>query len=323
MTKNQIEYLKLRETQRANLKNESLTEMRDKTAKELGFGNLAETSRHNQATERHNTYVLGETQRHNLAQESLNAKSLEESARHNLSMEGYYRDQLTETQRSNLAREGLERGKLSIQASQVHEQARHNQVVELETRRSNVARESEMYRSNVTKERENERANRARETESNRSNLANEQQRARELEYSYSSLSEARRYHDMSVSLGYGQLGEQTRSNMARESETYRTNVAHETETNRANLAREQETRRSNVVSEFDQRNRNRQQFTLGLANVGLGVRTQTEVERANQVKEAQRDAEVTQKGWSTVFQGVDSASRVARNVIPIFGGVK
>lgn len=51
MTKNQIEYLKLRETQRSNAANERLTEIRDKNAKDLGFATLGETARHNLATE--------------------------------------------------------------------------------------------------------------------------------------------------------------------------------------------------------------------------------------------------------------------------------
>lgn len=51
MTHNQIEYLKLKESQRANMASESLTQRRDEAAIEARVAELGETKRHNLAVE--------------------------------------------------------------------------------------------------------------------------------------------------------------------------------------------------------------------------------------------------------------------------------
>lgn len=107
MTKNQIEYAKLLETRRANLRQEELTSKRDATTRELGIGTLGETSRHNQAVELLDSAKAAETKRSNVAKEA-------------------------ETRRSNLAKES--------------ETQRSNMERERETARSNVARETETQR---------------------------------------------------------------------------------------------------------------------------------------------------------------------------------
>lgn len=165
---------------------------------------------------------------------------------------------------------------------QLAETARANQVRETqnlvslgETHRANLAKESanlmtlsEQHRANVAKENETSRANKARESndsqqlaEVSRSNLAKETETARHnVQSELASFDAAQARRDAAqiklagdvrrIELGYSQLAETMRSNLAREGETYRSNVAKESELNRSNVARETETHRSNVVSE-------------------------------------------------------------------------
>lgn len=157
MTKNQIEYGKLRETQRANLSQEDLTRKRDTAAKELGINTLAETSRHNKAVEildssklaetvRSNVAKEQETRRHNEAGELLGSKQLDETIRHQTATEG-------ETQRHNKVGEAVDIGRAAtyatseaakavVDSAKTAETARHNMVVENETWRHNLADES-------------------------------------------------------------------------------------------------------------------------------------------------------------------------------------
>lgn len=123
MTKNQIEYLKVLESQRANRATEELTASRDKTNRELGLGTLAENTRHNQATEAQQYAVLGESKRHNLASEALGQATLSEQQRHSMATE-------QEQHRSNVAHEGLTAQQINLGQSQLAETKRHNKVGE-------------------------------------------------------------------------------------------------------------------------------------------------------------------------------------------------
>lgn len=152
MTKNQIEYLKYKETQRANQAQEAELNRANVERERQGQVSLDETSRHNLANEGHQAQVLLEQTRHNQAQES-------EAARHNQATEKITELSFNETKRANLAREELQR--------QSNE----------EQRRSNLAREAETLRANLTREAETERANRMREEETRRANFASEQLR--------------------------------------------------------------------------------------------------------------------------------------------------
>lgn len=69
MTRNQIMYQQHLETKRSNLAQEALTSLRDSRSYQLGLGNLAEMSRHNQVFE-------NETARHNRATEAQALESL-------------------------------------------------------------------------------------------------------------------------------------------------------------------------------------------------------------------------------------------------------
>lgn len=174
MTRNQIEYLKHRETKRNNQEVERLTSLRDKRANAVALASLDETSKHNRATEaeasRHNialegqSYLsLGEAQRHNLASESLaattaieqqrsnvtreqeahraNLASEKELSRHNLAQEALSKAQLSEL--ANYHTESISLGHRNADASfaSIAESARHNAAAEEESIRHNTASE--------------------------------------------------------------------------------------------------------------------------------------------------------------------------------------
>lgn len=266
MTFNQIQYLKYLEDVRSHQEGERATRARDR-----------ETARHNVETESHNVRMLGETTRSNLAREA-------ETARSNLAKE-------QETRRSNLARESetlrsnkeseriqeqhfqrsdaVQRGSLDeqirmnksteqyriqqLQLGQMtlNEQQRHSQVVEAETYRANVARE----KFNELSLRSSEQI--AREQMANQVRVANINAAVGHAQ----------------VALGYQNLAEATRSNLARESENTRSNLAREKENTRTNKAREK-TERQKVLA---QNTRNRhdyqyQQESLELQRRGQNV---------------------------------------------------
>lgn len=110
MTNNQINYLNLLETQRANRAKEDVSRQ-----------TLSETTRHNVRTE-------DESERSNRAKESYSILSLAENIRSNKAKEN-------ETMRANLAKEG--------------ETNRANLAKEAETERSNYAKEGETHRHNT------------------------------------------------------------------------------------------------------------------------------------------------------------------------------
>lgn len=134
MTKNQIEYVKVLETKRSNLENERLTGARDTAAREAKLVELAESRRHNQATEALTSQDL-----------SIRKGSLDESIRHNQIMEGTERDKLSETSRHNREQE-------RATIIDLGEKSRHNQVTETESARHNQATEGEIKRHNLVGE---------------------------------------------------------------------------------------------------------------------------------------------------------------------------
>lgn len=120
MTQNQLKYLELQETQRAN-----------RTSEQLVGQKQAEDARHNVATE-------AEAYRSNTARES-------ETARSNKARED-------ETYRSNFARE---QETLRHNTASLNEAIRSNLAKELETNRANIAREEETSRANRASEAQN------------------------------------------------------------------------------------------------------------------------------------------------------------------------
>lgn len=155
MTKNQIEYLKLKETERANRAREAIdtgqlseSERHNKASEQLTLGQNVEQARHNVESERQNQVSLDEASRHNRAYESIQLMNADtsrlvaqEQQRHNLRTE-------SETQRSNLASEAIRRTEAGIKAQQLAEAISKNDrdytmaIANLrETARSNQARE--------------------------------------------------------------------------------------------------------------------------------------------------------------------------------------
>lgn len=155
--------------------------------------------------------------------------------------------------------------KNQLEFAQLKETQRANRAKERETQRANMVNEShrlmeltntyvlgqknleELQRSNIAREMETHRSNVARETETKRYNIA--------------SLDEVSRHNlqtealgRQNVALGYAQLAELQRSNLARELETNRSNLAREAETQRSNLVREGQ--QEAQISEMQRHNR-------------------------------------------------------------------
>lgn len=126
MTKNQIDYWKLQEDKRNNLQNNQETYRHNKATEDLGNRNYAETRRHNITTERE----TGRTNLANEAIRSagvqLQSQTLAETARHNRATESNQLIQLGETARSNKANEAIRRQSNSIASFNAKENQRHN-----------------------------------------------------------------------------------------------------------------------------------------------------------------------------------------------------
>lgn len=192
---------------------------------------------------------------------------------------------LLETRRANARQEELtdarDRAAREARVVELGETARHNVATERhneavlgETRRSNVAREAIETAKNEESKRHN--------LEAERINLYSAQESARHNRQTEST--ESRK-----VDLGYAQLSEQARHNVAQESETQRSNISREVETNRSNVARETETKRANerreaidmanaakdaVLREQDLLERGRHNRAMELKNYGTIVTT-------------------------------------------------
>lgn len=183
MTRNQIEFAKLRETQRANLANEELTRLRDSRAHSVSLGQLQETGRHNQAVEALDTKRVSEQYRHNLATEILEQDSQRERRRANLAQE-----QLKTTEL------GLKAQEVDLRAESQEETHRHNVETEAaksvdqaldaariqETQRHNVQQEA-IGRADVGVRSQQVGVQSAQLTESQRHNLVGEAQTAQQI----------------------------------------------------------------------------------------------------------------------------------------------
>lgn len=334
MTTNQLEYLKLVETMRANRANEDITRTRDNTTRELGIATLSESSRHNRATEQHNVAVLGEQQRHNVESESVARATVDETRRHNLANEqlqlsANYAAQTRadaamlsskESIRHNTAQEAISAQQQQIAMFNAVEQQRANKAREAETQRANVASELEIQAQN---QRYNE-------------------FRQQEIDLSKRSIANQREYQFANVGLGYAQVGasyaniaEQSRANQAREAENTRSNMAREAETTRSNIARERETTRSNRASEANVSFANAIQERNVNSMIWNRAGELAERHRANTASEAigQLQAAAAQTQAAAAAKNARSNSTRARNdtiqtvtnaatkLLPLFGG--
>lgn len=241
MTRNQLDYARMLETERSNRVQETLTRERDEKNYAAAMAQLDEQVRANKAREQLDLARNVEQQRSNLAAEQIS------------------RDRLIEEGRRNREVESQGRASLSLMA----------------------ARDDETRRSNIARERETSRANLARESELYRSNIANEALQGQRIGLGYAQLAEARRLNTANISLGVqrlnqdrelsvSQLIEQRRANITRENETRRANLAHEFELNRSNVAREDENLRSNQARELEaQRHNQAVELITGVSTFG------------------------------------------------------
>lgn len=296
MTKNQIEYLKLLETQRSNKATEEINRSRAATDREIGLGQLAETQRHNIAGEQQQVAILGETQRHNVVSEQLQSTSISEAMRSNRAQEEISLKRQLEDERSNRAREA--------------ETERSNRSRERETERSNRAQEAEYHRSNL-----------AREEETHRTNVANEVIRNRGVDAQfagvaaqYASIAETSKYHAATVALEGQRLSELSRANKATEREQHRANVSREHETMRSNFAKEAETsaarKQANAIRRYEADTARIQARTAESRQSTYSAEA-AEQERHNKMSE----------GISIFSTAVNGVSNVTKSVIPIVGG--
>lgn len=104
------------------------------TGNQIAYWKYAEDVRRNAEVESQGRSSLAETKRHNLASERLSAQQI-----------GLGYAQLAESKRANIAREVLS-------TSQLSETIRSNMARETETNRSNVAKETETQRHNLISE---------------------------------------------------------------------------------------------------------------------------------------------------------------------------
>lgn len=206
MTRNQLEYLKILESQRANKAREA-EDVRSHQAQEaFNLSSLSEIQRNNLERERQGRSQLAETARANQAREALNFQQHLETVRSNTAREN-------ETQRHNLESE-------RISFSQLAETSRANRAQEsiarernAETKRSNLEKESQGRQSLAETERYNTAQISARQSE-----LAEKQRAAKADE----AIKIARNVTEA------GRLAETVRSDLAREAETSKHNRAME-----------------------------------------------------------------------------------------------
>lgn len=228
MTRNQIEYWRLVETNRNNLAVEKETNRSNlANEKERNRSNLAqerEINRHNvaveQETNRHNLATEKETTRSNIARETLNRLQMQQ----NLFLT---RVDQEERARSNRKNEQL----TSLQIANQHERNMNDAIYQ----KAQVRIQEINSVTERAKAAEVMRANRARESltaaaqsETTRSNLANESinlARANEIARSNRSNESISRYRNQVEQF---KAQETKRSNLARETEQHRSNVARE-----------------------------------------------------------------------------------------------
>lgn len=124
MTKLQVEWYKVNETERANRANEEILRQRLAQEKKIAADQLAETSRHNYAAEQVSFFTA------------------REGARHNQAVEGLQSQQLSEAQRHNLANEGIAQHEADTKRAQYFETTRHNAEVEQQGRTDVATRQA-------------------------------------------------------------------------------------------------------------------------------------------------------------------------------------
>lgn len=287
MTANQINYAKLKEESRHNRVSERHEHQdvatRRYQASTAAF-NAQETQRHNQEQERVNWWSARETQRHNQEQESANWFNIRtttaETERHNRQTEDIQsRDVESQSQ--------FRRDTAWAQLMQATQAGRANEIAAQNAQTQKIRAESDRMNA-----------------ETNRMNATTRQS---ELSASISAVRQ-------NVGLGYSQLQESTRHNLANELETrvHNRNTEHEITTN--NWLTRSEDQRHNLASESVAQ----QNADTNAMNARTN-RTNAATNR-KQADIASRNA--TSNRITAVSKAFDSAVNVARTAGNFVGGV-
>lgn len=104
MTSTQVAYWNYKESARHNLATEGIQQ----EANKISAGQLAESIRHNQATEKISILNLNETKRHNVVSEKLTVNQIKEQHRHNVATEHLTQSQISEQRRHNVQTEAIQ-----------------------------------------------------------------------------------------------------------------------------------------------------------------------------------------------------------------------
>lgn len=299
MTKNQIEYNKLRETQRANRATEELTTERDEAQRRLGLRTLQETARHNQQVELQARDNLAEQFRNNTAQ-------------------------LNELQRAHLASEGIAQQNADTERERSGEIIRHDATSEKENERHNRELEA-ISRLNTDINRLGvEVGATSRLSAAEISAAASKAAAAMAAGASQYASDNALLAKQMQVDLDRYSVDVNQQIRQAELDEKHRSNVAVETETNRANTASEQlrdeyqhELNRHNLVSEIQNQAKIDADIDLrGEANRISGINAET-----NRLKVDSDIALVPSQQFSNTARGIEAISRPLLGAIELFTG--
>lgn len=241
MTKNQIEFLKYQETQRANREQEALTRTRDYNNYILGSGTLAETQRANRESERLRSIDLQQQRVRNEQTYAVALGTLEETRRSNLVREDIQERSLAENIRSNYVNQGHTSVSLYLQEQANQERQRSNLVSEQhqrdvlsETKRLNSARIA-LDQASLDEQIRTHKANESIGRTQASASMIQAAASTRNAETNWYSAQNQAQYQRSQVELGLT-------SNQIRQAE--------QREAMRANQAREQELKRHNIVSE-------------------------------------------------------------------------
>lgn len=188
MTRNQIEVMKLRQTQKLTDEANRITEQQNKREIAYKYDALRETERHNRAS-------LDEVTRHNVATEGQQYVSLTEQQRHNVANEALTAAAQSEQHRANLARETEQHR--SATAAEELQRARNAEDV----RYHNASIELGKYQAGAA---------------------------YRNVDLGFANLAEQTRSHQAQEQLSAIQLAETATHNRNVEAETRRTNIAKE-----------------------------------------------------------------------------------------------
>lgn len=214
MTKNQIEYSKLRETRRSNLQNAAIQQRYNEQQIALGHANLQEMARANAAREALTAQQNAEAVRSHRAQEGISYSTLGETSRHNLAYEQHQARELAERNRSALAQEALRSQELAQTIVRDAEVQRHNRSTEGITAAYNRASIAELIRSHMANEdiaRQNVGLGYAQlsslDAYRSTQNVLQQQQQAEQVRHNQASESEVARHNSVQETIAQGQLG--------------------------------------------------------------------------------------------------------------------